>query len=309
MARRDIATNSTMPENNDERAPDVLPTPADFRALERLRVRWAEIDAQQIVFNGHYLMYFDTAMTAYWRAMAMPYAGTMARLGGDLYVRKATVEYRASARYDDRLDVGVRCRRIGTSSLAYGAAAFRRGELLVAGELVYVYADPAAQRSRPVPASLRGAIESFEAGEPPVAVETGPWTALGEEASALRRAVFVEEQKVPLDLEWDGADDGAVHAVARNRLGHAVATGRLLAAASGVGRIGRMAVADGIRGSGVGRAVLDALLAASRARGDREAVLHAQCSAATFYERAGFEARGPVFEEAGIAHVEMARAP
>ena len=63
-----------------------------------------------------------------------------------------------------------------------------------------------------------------------------------------------------------------------------------------------------MRGSGVGRAVLDALLDAARARGDREAMLHAQLSAAPFYERAGFVARGPEFDEAGIAHVEMLRA-
>ena len=70
-----------------------------------------------------------------------------------------------------------------------------------------------------------------------------------------------------------------------------------------------MAVAAGIRGGGIGRRLLDALLDASRGRGDREAMLHAQCSAVAFYERAGFVARGPVFEEAGIAHVEMARVP
>src|SRR6476620_11110148 len=90
---------------------------SDFRFFERLRVRWAEIDAQQIVFNGHYLMYFDTAVAAYWRALAMPYAQTMERLGGDLYVRKATLEYLASARYDDVLEIGMRCARIGTSSI------------------------------------------------------------------------------------------------------------------------------------------------------------------------------------------------
>src|SRR3978361_933561 len=73
---------------------------SDFRFLERLRVRWAEIDAQQIVFNGHYLTYFDTAIAGYWRALAIPYATTMAALGGDLFVRKATLEYLASARYD-----------------------------------------------------------------------------------------------------------------------------------------------------------------------------------------------------------------
>ena len=59
----------------------------DFRFSHRLRVRWVEVDMQQIVFNGHYLMYFDTAVTDYWRRLAMPYAATMQQLGGDLYVK------------------------------------------------------------------------------------------------------------------------------------------------------------------------------------------------------------------------------
>ena len=109
---------------------------SEFRFLDRLRVRWAEIDAQKIVFNGHYLMYFDTAVAGYWRALALPYAQTMEYLGGDLFVRKATLEYEGSARYDDVLDVGVRCARIGNSSMLFGAAAFRQDELLVSGELV-----------------------------------------------------------------------------------------------------------------------------------------------------------------------------
>src|SRR6476659_6459190 len=95
----------------------------DFRFLDRLRVRWAEIDAQKIVFNAHYLMYFDTAIAGYWRALAMPYAQTMDYLNGDLYVRKATVEYHGSARYDDVLDIGMRCASIGKSSILFSGAA------------------------------------------------------------------------------------------------------------------------------------------------------------------------------------------
>jgi YbgC/YbaW family acyl-CoA thioester hydrolase len=72
---------------------------SDFRFFERLRVRWAEVDMQSIVFNGHYLMYFDTAVAGYWRALAIPYHETMEYLGGDFYVRKSTLEYEASARY------------------------------------------------------------------------------------------------------------------------------------------------------------------------------------------------------------------
>ncbi|WP_284620400.1 YbgC/FadM family acyl-CoA thioesterase [Aquabacterium humicola] len=280
----------------------------DFRFAERLRVRWAEVDMQKIVFNGHYLMYFDTAVGGYWRAMALPYQATMAYLGGDLYVRKSTLEYHASAHYDDLLDIGVRTARIGNSSMVLEACAFRGDEPLVGAELVYVYADPATQTSQPVPQQLRDVLQAFEAGKPMVEVRVGGWDQLGKEAGAIRTQVFVEEQKIPADMEWDAADAGCVHAVAYNRFGAPLATGRLLEHVPGVAKIGRMAVLSSMRGSRIGRAVLDALMQAARERGDREALLHAQMSAAPFYLRAGFQTRGPVFEEAGIPHVEMVRA-
>jgi len=279
----------------------------DFRFFHRLRVRWVEVDMQKIVFNAHYLMYFDTAVADYWRALAMPYDEAMALLGGDLYVKKATVEFHASARMDDRLDVGLRCTRIGTSSILFAGAIFRGDELLVTCELVYVFADPATQTSRPVPPALRELLTGYEAGEPVVQVRTGTWAELGEAAQRIRTEVFVQEQRIPADLEWDEADRTAVHAVAFNRLGQAIATGRLLRPEPGLARIGRMAVNRMLRGSGVGRQVLQALMAAASARGDREVVLHAQRSAAEFYLGMGFEARGAEFEEAGIPHVEMAR--
>ncbi|HEX4235008.1 MAG TPA: YbgC/FadM family acyl-CoA thioesterase [Caldimonas sp.] len=281
---------------------------SDFRFFERLRVRWAEIDAQQIVFNGHYLMYFDTAIAGYWRTLAMPYHETMAALSGDMFVRKATLEYLGSARYDDVLEIGMRCARIGNSSMAFQAGAFRQEQLLVSGELVYVFADPKAKEARPVPLELRTLFESFEAGEPMVQVRVGAWNELGSAARPIRAEVFIDEQKIPAEMEWDDADADAVHAVAFNRLGRALGTGRMLEHVPGVAKIGRMAVAATSRHSGVGRAVLDSLLDAARARGDRQAMLHAQISAASFYERAGFVRRGPEFDEAGIAHVEMVRA-
>ena len=280
----------------------------DFRFFDRLRVRWAEIDAQQIVFNGHYLMYFDTAVAGYWRALAMPYAPTMAQLGGDLFVRKATVEYEASARYDDLLDIGLRCARIGNSSILFSAAAFRQDQLLVSCELVYVFADPHTQTSKPVPEALRAVLNGFEAGEAMVDLRVGGWDTLGPDARAIRTEVFIDEQKIPIEMEWDEGDADAVHAVAINRFGRPLATGRLLQHAPGVARIGRMAVIQAVRGGGVGRLVLDALMQAAQAHGERDVRLHAQTSAQGFYARAGFKPAGPVFDEAGIAHVEMTRA-
>jgi YbgC/YbaW family acyl-CoA thioester hydrolase len=280
----------------------------DFRFVHRLRVRWVEVDMQQIVFNGHYLMYFDTAVTDYWRRLAMPYAETLHQLGGDLYVKKASVEYHASAEMDDFLDVCMRCERVGNSSMTFVGAIFRGDELLITSELVYVYADPVAKKSQAVPAALRDLLESYERGEDMVQLHLGRWADLQKWASPLRTEVFVHEQKVPAELEWDEDDHTALHCVALNRMGVVLATGRLLQHATGVGRIGRMAVKRQMRGTDLGRRVLHALMEAARARGDTQVLLHAQCSAEGFYSRSGFVPQGAVFEEAGIAHIEMVRA-
>jgi YbgC/YbaW family acyl-CoA thioester hydrolase len=281
-------------------------TRSEFRFIHRLRVRWAEVDMQKIVFNAHYLMYLDTAVADYWRALALPYEEAMHQLDGDLYVKKATIEFHASARMDDQLEIGVRCSRIGKSSMQFLAGIFRGEQLLITGELVYVFADPRTQTSRPVPGPLREVLTGYEAGETVTQVRTGSWDQLGKDASAIRTRVFVEEQRIPADLEWDADDATAVHAVAYNRLGQAVATGRLLRGGPGVAKIGRMAVHQVLRGAGLGEQVLRTLAQAAHQRGDHEVVLHAQRSAEGFYRRLGFAARGEPFEEAGIPHIDMA---
>ena len=178
---------------------------ADFRFADPLRVRWAEVDMQKVVFNGHYLMYVDTAMGNYWRALALPYEATLAALDGDLFVRKSTLEYLAPARYDDALDVGIRFESAGTSSLRFAAAVFRGEALLVHGEIVYVWTDASTKRPQPAPAALVDVFRAHAAGEPMVSVTVGGWKELGVEAQAIRTAVFVDEQKVPLALERDAA--------------------------------------------------------------------------------------------------------
>ena len=280
----------------------------DFRFFHRLRVRWAEVDMQKIVFNAHYLMYFDTAVADYWRALAMPYEESMHQLQGDLYVKKATVEFHASARMDDRIDVAMKCSRVGNSSMLFTGAIFRGEDLLITCELVYVFADPATQTSRPVPQPLRDMLTAYEAGEPMLQVKTGSWQELGDDARRIRTAVFVDEQRIPADLEWDEADAGAIHAVAYNRLGIAVATGRLLPAEGGVSKIGRMAVHQVLRGCGFGEQVLRALADRAQQRGDRAIELHAQRTAREFYARLGFQPQGEPYEEAGIPHITMTSA-
>ncbi|MDO8371930.1 MAG: YbgC/FadM family acyl-CoA thioesterase [Polaromonas sp.] len=279
----------------------------DFRFFHRLRVRWVEVDMQKIVFNAHSLMYVDTAVTDYWRALALPYEQAMHQLGGELYVKKATVEFHASARCDDQLDVAMKCSRIGTSSMVFTGAIFRGEQLLITGELIYVFADPVTQTSRPVPDGLRRILTAYEAGEPMVSLKLGSWAELGTHAGAIRSEVFIEEQGIPLEMEWDEADHSAVHAVAYNGLGQPVATGRLLQHAPGTGKIGRMAVSRVLRGTRLGRDLLHALMAQARQRGDTEVLLHAQRSAEGFYSRLGFTPRGEPFDEVDIAHIEMVK--
>lgn len=281
-------------------------TRADFRFFHRLRVRWVEVDIQKIVFNGHYLMYFDTAVADYWRMLGLPYEEAMHQLGGDLYVKKATVEYFASARMDERLDVALRCARIGNSSMGFECAIFRGDQLLIGGELLYVFADPATQTSRPVPPALREILTGFEAGQTMLHARTGSWNELSADAGAIRTRVFVQEQRIPAELEWDAADASALHAVVYNRLQQPVATGRLLQVRPGLGQIGRVAVHEVLRGGGAGQVVMQALIDAARRRGDNELMLHAQRSAENFYARLGFVSRGEPFDEVGIPHIEMA---
>lgn len=279
----------------------------DFRFFHRLRVRWVEVDMQKIVFNAHYLMYFDTAISDYWRALALPYETSMQQLGGDLYVKKASIEYHGSARFDDQLDVALKCGRIGHSSLVFTGAIFRGNELLISCELVYVFADPVSQTSRPVPEALRAVLTGFEAGQAMVQFKTGNWSELGVDAAALRHGVFVQEQGIPAELEWGAADQSALHVVAYNGLGQPVATGRLLKTVEGTGKLGRMAVLRVLRGSRVGQALLQALTDAARLRGDTQLLLHAQRSAEGFYQRAGFTPMGEPFAEVEIPHIKMGK--
>lgn len=279
---------------------------SDFRYFQTLRVRWAEVDMQKIVFNAHYLMYFDTAMGGYWQALAMPYSAAMEKLDGDIFVKKASVEFNASAEYDDRLDVALRCEHVGNSSMVFQGAIFRGDACLVTGELVYVFADPVAKVSRPVPAPLRQALKDFEAGETTTQLGLGSWEEVGADAASVRESVFVQEQGISREDEWDAMDSECEHAVVRNFLDMPVATGRLLPAVDGISHIGRMAVLRSVRGAGLGEQVLQALLNRARQRGDRRVVLHAQRSAEGFYAQAGFAVEGEPFDEVGIPHVIMA---
>lgn len=134
-------------------------------------------------------------------------------------------------------------------------------------------------------------------------VEAGSWNELGEPARSVRETVFVEEQRVPRDLEMDEHDAASRHVVARDAEGGAIGTGRLLPD----GHIGRMAVLADWRGKGVGRALLERLLEEAAGQNLRHLALHAQTQACGFYRRFGFVEEGPEFMEAGIPHRTMVR--
>jgi predicted GNAT family N-acyltransferase len=132
-------------------------------------------------------------------------------------------------------------------------------------------------------------------------VRTALWPDDVPALRAVREPVFVQEQAVPLDMEWDEDDPLCIHVLAEDETGKPVGTGRLAAD----GKIGRMAVLKPWRGHGVGAAILQALVEEARRKAMPECHLHAQVSALGFYERHGFKAEGPEFEEAGIIHQMM----
>lgn len=132
-------------------------------------------------------------------------------------------------------------------------------------------------------------------------IKLGDWEKLGSQARIIRTEVFLVEQQVPIELEWDDMDAISLHAVALNGFGEVLGTGRLLPD----GHIGRMAVRNRVRGQGIGAAILAALLTAARQRGMPEAQLNAQTHAEGFYARFGFEREGEEFPDAGIPHIHM----
>ena len=134
----------------------------DFVCAPTLRVRWAEVDMQKIVFNGHYLTYIDTAIAEYWREIGLAYpAGYVERYGTDIYLRKATLEYLGSARYDELLTVCCRVAKLGRSSLTFLFEIYRDMEVLISAELVYVNAD-SSMKAVPLPEDLRGRVRKYE---------------------------------------------------------------------------------------------------------------------------------------------------
>ncbi|PWT74281.1 MAG: GNAT family N-acetyltransferase [Proteobacteria bacterium] len=150
--------------------------------------------------------------------------------------------------------------------------------------------------------SIRGHLYN-RAVKPTFEVRRALWPQDAEPLRAVREAVFVREQSVPIELEWDGMDGECLHVLAIDQAGRPIGTGRLLPD----GHIGRMAVLPQWRHRGVGGAILKELIEAARERSLAEIVLNAQTHAQGFYARFGFVSEGAEFLDAGIPHRTMRR--
>ncbi len=128
------------------------------------RVRYSEVDAQGIVFNAHYLTYFDCAITEYFRKINYNYAMEVKKKKQDFHVIKTTINYKAPILFDQIIDACIRVSYIGNSSLRFEVSLFEnsKNNLLALGEIIQVYADQIKNKSIPLPADLLLKIKKFE---------------------------------------------------------------------------------------------------------------------------------------------------
>ena len=133
-------------------------------------------------------------------------------------------------------------------------------------------------------------------------IRVADWKTEKEALSAIRRDVFILEQKVPEEMEWDEYDQSSIHFIVTLE-NTALATARLTLD----GRIGRMAVRHPYRNQSIGSKLLAFILQTALDKNIKKLHLHAQVSAIGFYEKQGFSARGDVFYEANIPHREMSK--
>ncbi|GGC54901.1 acyl-CoA thioesterase [Chelatococcus reniformis] len=130
---------------------------SDFTFWHPFRIRYSEIDGQMVVFNAHYLTFFDTAITEYFRELDHDITGEARETGIDFHTVKSLVEYKAPVVFDQEIDVAVRTGRIGRSSLSFDLAIFGKGtdDLYTTGEIVWVYTDQRTHKTVPVGEALR----------------------------------------------------------------------------------------------------------------------------------------------------------
>ena len=135
-----------------------------FKFFQDLRVRYAEVDSQSIVFNAHYLTYFDTAITEYMRNINYDYHTLVSRKGLDFHLVKSAVEYLKPIGFDEIIEIGVTAHKIGKSSLTWMLAIFKKGasECLAKGEIVWVCSKVGTNKSYPLPEDLVKLLSGYE---------------------------------------------------------------------------------------------------------------------------------------------------
>jgi acyl-CoA thioester hydrolase len=126
-----------------------------------MRVRYAECDAQGVVFNANYLMYFDVAMTELWRETIGPYEQAVAEHGADMVVAEARIRYLAPLRFDEEFELTAEVTNLGTTSMTTALTADRAGTTAAEGELRHVFIDPASGAKAPIPDAIRTALELY----------------------------------------------------------------------------------------------------------------------------------------------------
>ena len=129
-----------------------------------LRVRYAEVDAQGIVFNSHYLTYFDCAITEYYRKINYNYISEVKKSNKDFHVIKTTIEYKKPISFDQIIDLGVKVSKIGNTSLTFDISIYsnRKNILLAEGNIIQVYTDQIKKCSTPLSKSFVKKVRKFE---------------------------------------------------------------------------------------------------------------------------------------------------
>ena len=137
---------------------------SDYKFFFPFRVRYSEIDGQMIVYNAHYLTYFDTAITEYCRLLDYDFGVQQQRTGEDFHTVKALVEYKAPIFFDDEIEVGVCTSRIGNSSLTFSLVVYRKNESdeLATGEIVWVNTNQETRKAAPVPTELVAKLSKID---------------------------------------------------------------------------------------------------------------------------------------------------
>ena len=141
-----------------------LPVRADFRFFRPHTVRYVELDTQGIVFNAHYLTWYDEAVSDYIRATGWDYQAEVKATGADFHVVRGLVEYKVAIGRRAEIEIGARTTRVGRTSVTFQPAVFPQGEdtLLATGEIVWVLTDQATRRPVPIPDRLRAMLAAWE---------------------------------------------------------------------------------------------------------------------------------------------------